>query len=238
MPVNVAVRPGARPDLDRPGVGVVKVSTWDVGTPERQRATLDAIAGSWRSRLWPIVGLLSYTVHAGEDGRTLLHYSQWASEDAYQEFSRSHRDERNAEIDAAVPGIVRLGLDSYRLYRSGADPDDDRVPGCVVIVDVRFDGPDAGSRRDWVDSVFAALGSGDGGHSEGISAYFHISTDGTRVLDYAEWVSADGHRESLARAGGGGEAVGDEWRKVQSYPGMTGSRVDRYTPGLSLRPGV
>jgi hypothetical protein len=53
------------------------VSTWRVGTPERQRSAVDAIARTWQSRPWPDVGLLSYSVLTGEDGDTLLHYSQW-----------------------------------------------------------------------------------------------------------------------------------------------------------------
>lgn len=237
--MTVIVQPDSRPDLTRSGVGVVKVSTWDVGTPERQRAAVEAISKVWQSRDWPYAGLLSYTVHTGEDGRTLLHYSQWTDEDAYQEFFRSFRDDRNAEIDAAVPGIERLGLHSYELYRSGSlSGDDRRIPGCVVIVDVAFDGPDAARQRAWVNGVFEALGTDPYPHPGGISGHFHVSLDGTRVLNYAEWESAEAHREALSAPGDGMGSRTPQWAKVQNFPGMTGDGVNRYTPALSLSAGA
>ncbi|MBT2390394.1 antibiotic biosynthesis monooxygenase [Streptomyces sp. ISL-1] len=239
MTVTVNVQPDARPDLGRPGVGVVKVSTWDVGTPERQRAAVEAVSKAWQSRDWPSAGLLSYTVHIGEDGRTLLHYTQWTDEDAAQDFSDNHRDGRVAEIDAAVPGIERLGIHSYTLYRSGGlGADERRVPGCLVIVDVEFDGPDAARQRAWVDGVFEALESDSHLHPGGIAGYFHISVDGTRVLNYAEWESAQAHREALAGPGDGVGSTTPQWAKVQSFPGVSGGGVNRYTPALSLSAGV
>ncbi|MFI1012154.1 antibiotic biosynthesis monooxygenase [Streptomyces sp. NPDC020965] len=244
MTAYVTSRPDARPDLGRSGVGVVKVSTWDVGTPERQHATVDAIATAWGSRRWPAVGLLSYTVHIGEDGRTLLHYSQWADEEAYQKFFRGYRDERNAEIDAAVPGIDRVGIHGYELYRGGVPEGDGRVPGAVVIVEVEFEGPDRERQRAWVDQVLTALaadeksGAGRGGPRDaGISGWFHLGVDGDRVLNYAEWETADAHRAALAAPGEGIGGDGPEWAAVHAFPGVTGRRVTRYTPGLSISPG-
>lgn len=110
----------SRPEITRSDARLVKVSTWDTGSPERQRQTVEAVRSAWAGRDWPHPGLLSYTVHTGEDGRTLLHYSQWTGEEAYQDFVRGGRDTRNAEIDAAVPGIERIGLHTFELYRSGA----------------------------------------------------------------------------------------------------------------------
>ncbi|MER5502294.1 MULTISPECIES: antibiotic biosynthesis monooxygenase [unclassified Streptomyces] len=228
----------SRPDLARNDVGLVKASTWDVGTPERLDATVEAVRRAWAGRDWPHPGLLSYTVHAGEDGKTLFHYSQWSDEQAYQEFFRHGRDERNAEIDAAVPGIRRLGLHTYELYRSGTREDDGREPGCVVIVDVEFDGADPARQRDWVDSVFEALGTDPAPAPGGISAHFHVSTDGTRVLNYAEWESAEAHVAALATPGDGVGSSTPQWERVQSYPGMTGGGVNRYAPVLGMRPST
>lgn len=239
MTLTVNVQPDARPDFTRTGVGVVKVSTWDVATPERQRAAVEAISRTWQSRDWPDAGLLSYTVHVGEDGRTLLHYSQWRDEAAYQDFFRTFRDDRNAETDAAVPGIERLDLRSYELYRSGSHrADDRRVPGCVVIVDVEFEGPDAARQRAWVDVVFEALESEPHPRPGGISGTFHVSLDGARVLNYAEWESAQAHRDALAAPGDGIGSPTPQWAKVMNFPGVTGGGVNRYTPALSLSAGV
>lgn len=227
-----------RPDPARTDAGIAKAGTWDVGTPQRQEETVDAIRKVWGSREWPHPGLLSYSVHAGEDGATLLHYSQWTGEQAYQDFVREGRDTRNAEIDAAVPGIERLGLHTYELYRSGLrDEGDTRETGCVVIVDVEFDGPDAARQRDWVDSVFEALGQEESLPAGGIAAHFHVGTDGTRVLNYAEWESAEHHIAALAAPGEGVGSPSPLWERVQKYPGMTGGGVHRYTPALSMGPG-
>ncbi|WP_329593171.1 antibiotic biosynthesis monooxygenase [Streptomyces sp. NBC_01005] len=229
----------SRPDLARNDVGLVKASTWDVSTPERMRRTVEAVREAWDSRDWPHPGLLSYTVHAGEDGKTLFHYSQWSGEQAYQDFFRNGRDERNADIDAAVPGIRRLGLHTLELYRSAFRPEGDGgEPGCVVIVDVEFDGADKARQRDWVDTVFEALGTDPALPPGGISAHFHVSTDGTRVLNYAEWESAGAHVAALAAPGAGIGSATPQWERVQTYPGVTGGGVHRYTPALSIRPSA
>ncbi|MCP3822834.1 antibiotic biosynthesis monooxygenase [Streptomyces sp. A3M-1-3] len=225
------------PDLTRSGAGTVMSSTWSVGTPERQRAAVDAIAEAWRSRPWPSGDLLSYTVYTGNDGDTLLHYSQWTSAAAHAEFARLHRDDRVADIDAAVPGIKRLGLGEYEPYRSiTAPPGDTRVPGTVVIVDVEFDGPDPARQRAWIEAVFEALDTDPHPHPGGISGHFHVSTDGTRVLNYAEWESEQAHIEALAAPGDGVGSVTPQWQRVHNFPGVTGGGVNRYTPTLRLTP--
>ncbi|MYR92776.1 MULTISPECIES: antibiotic biosynthesis monooxygenase [unclassified Streptomyces] len=234
----MTVRFTDRPDPARTDAGIAKASTWDVGTPERQRQAVDAIRKAWESRGWPHPGLLSYSVYTGEDGRTLLHYSQWADEQAYQDFVREGRDARNADIDAAVPGIERLALHTYELYRSALQAEGDtREPGCVVIVDVEFAGPDPARQRDWIDAVFEALGNENRTLEGGVAAHFHVSTDGTRVLNYAEWESAEHHIAALAAPGEGIGSPSPLWERVQKYPGMTGGGVNRYTPALSMRAG-
>ncbi|MEV7104935.1 antibiotic biosynthesis monooxygenase [Streptomyces atroolivaceus] len=232
----VSVRYNSRPGPARPDAGIVKVSTWDVGTPQRQRRTVEALGEAWGGRDRPLPGLLSYSVLTGEDGRTLLHYSQWSGEEAYQEFARSGRDARDAEIDRAVPGIERTGPHTYELYRSGLRGGGAGEPGCVVIVDVEFAGPDPARQRDWVDAVFEAMESDPEPVPGGIAAHFHVGTAGDRVLNYAEWESAQAHIDALA---GDGEGIGTptpQWKRVQSYPGVTGGGVHRYTPALSLVP--
>lgn len=135
-------RTDTHPDLARPDASAPFFSTWRVGTPERQRQTVDAIARTWEIRPWPAEDLRGYHVYTGHDGSTLLHHSQWASEQAYEAFVKTHRQERVDEIDTAVPGIERLGLGRYRRYRSAAREDRAAVvPGCIVIVDIEFEGP-------------------------------------------------------------------------------------------------
>jgi heme-degrading monooxygenase HmoA len=152
-------RTDAHPTMIRPEVGAPFFSTWRVGTPERQKETVEAIAATWERRAWPAEGLLGYHVYTGEDGTTLLHHSQWRSEQDYEAFVKVHRQERVDEVDVAVPGIERVGLGRYRRYRSGAQEAETRIPGCVVIVEIEFEGPDPDRQRAWVDAVFEALES-------------------------------------------------------------------------------
>ncbi|MFB6791901.1 antibiotic biosynthesis monooxygenase [Streptomyces olivaceus] len=225
------------PDLTRPDVLAPFFSTWRVGTPERQRLTVDAIARTWERRPWPAEGLRGYHVYTGHDGSTLLHHSQWVSEQAYEAFVKTHRQERVDEIDTAVPGIERLGLGRYRRYRSGAREDGAAVtPGCVVIVDVEFEGPDPDRQRAWVDSVFEALESERAPHLGGIGAHFHLGTDGTRVLNYAEWESAQAHLDALTAPGDGVGSATAQWERVRNWPGLKSSTVSRYDHALGLVP--
>ncbi|MFD3728671.1 antibiotic biosynthesis monooxygenase [Streptomyces sp. NPDC058671] len=233
--LHAVAHPDARPDFRRPGVGAVLVSTWRVGSPERQRAAVEAIRTTWESREWPDLGLLSYSVYIGTDGDALLHHSQWTSEQAYEDFVRSYR---NAEIDAAVPGIERVVLHRYAPpYRSRVldGPGARALPGALAVVEVDFEGPDQGRRKDWVDTVFTAM-DGDAGKRPargGIAAHFHLSTDGTRVLNMAEWPSERAHAEWQADA-----PLDGAWARVHHYPGIAASRVRRYTPALSLSAGA
>ncbi|KAF2780851.1 MULTISPECIES: antibiotic biosynthesis monooxygenase [Streptomyces] len=231
-------RTDAHPRFDRPDVLAPFFSTWRMGTPERQRQAVDAIARTWERRPWPAEDLRGYHVYTGHDGSTLLHHSQWASEQAYEAFVKTHRQERVDEIDTAVPGIERLALNRYRRYRSATR--DDRaaavVPGCVVIVDVEFEGPDPDRQRAWVDAVFEALESEPDPRPGGISAHFHLGTDGTRVLNYAEWESAEAHLDALAAPGDGVGSATPQWERVQNWPGLKSSTVSRYDHALGLVP--
>lgn len=237
--MNAVAHPDARPDLYRPGVGAVLASTWRVGTPERQRAAVETIRKTWESREWPDLGLLSYSVYVGTDGDTLLHYSQWTTEQAYEDFVRTYRGDRNAEIDAAVPGIERVELYRYAPpYRSVVLSEESAgsLPGVVAVVDVDFEGPDAGRREAWVEAVSTAMADSAGKRPArgGIASHFHLSTDGTRVLNLAEWESEQARAEWQAEDA----PLGDAWAAVHHHPGFVGSRVRRYTPALSLSAGV
>ncbi|MDX8145146.1 antibiotic biosynthesis monooxygenase [Lentzea sp. BCCO 10_0061] len=127
-----------------------------------------------------------------------------------------------------LPSFIhdRKNLDGFTLYRSG-DPRDRREPGCVVLVTVDTDSE--ATARAWVDSVFVALASEPNPHPGGISAAFHIRDDGRRVINYAEWVSAEDHVDAVSSGGGVGSATAD-WRRVQNFPGVQHVSVERYRP--------
>ncbi|MCL7423936.1 antibiotic biosynthesis monooxygenase [Streptomyces sp. YS415] len=223
-------RTDAHPDPTRPGIGAPFFSTWRVGTPERQAQTVEAVARTWETRAWGSDRLLGYHLYAGHDGTTLLHYSQWRDEQGYEAFFKTLRQERNDEIDTAVPGIERVRLDRYRLHRSHARAvGDTRVPGLIVTVRVDFEPDAADKRADWVDLVLSALAGPDADRGL-ISAHFHLSTDGTHVLNYAEWESDEAYDAALAGPGS------PQWERVRTHPGLRGTTGSRYRHALGLVP--
>jgi hypothetical protein len=224
------------PEIARPDVGTILVSEWKVGTDERQQALVEAFIAAFAapggSVPWP-QGLLSVNLFLSTDGEIVLNYAQWTGEDAYHEFARTDRRELAERVDRAVPGIERSGPVDYRLYRSGVRHDAP-VPGCVVIVSIEFDGADEQRQRRWVDTVFEALEAETELHPGGISGHFHISADGTRVLNYAEWTSEETHRDAIERSGQGSIGSGLKWRQVQNFPGLKSSGYKRYRHAQSL----
>ncbi|MFB8244918.1 antibiotic biosynthesis monooxygenase [Streptomyces sp. NPDC055952] len=224
------MRTREHPDLTDPRVGAPFFSTWRVGTPERQRLTVEAVARTWERRPWPASGLLGYHVYTGHDGSTLLHHSRWSSEQDYEAFVKTHRQERVDEIDTAVPGIERVELRRYRRYRSRERAAGQaRVPG--LIVTVRIDFAAAERREEWVDLVLKALEDDAEGHAGLVSAHFHLSTDGGHVLNYAEWESAAAYDRALAAPST------DTWERVRTHDGVVRVVGSRYTHALGLVPG-
>ncbi|MFD7297213.1 antibiotic biosynthesis monooxygenase [Streptomyces sp. NPDC059897] len=194
----MTVRSSVHPDPARPDAGLAFLSTWDVGGPDGQRDVLDAVGRAWESRPWPHPGLLAYSVYAGDDGATLLHHTQWRGLDDYDEFFRgagdsagNGRDDRNAEIDAAVPGIRRLGLHKTRRLRGIWGPAHGRGPA-FVAVQVSADEP--------VPTRPSGL----------VSAHLHRTLDGSAYVTYVEWESERDHEE----AGGAGERFRFAYRLV------------------------
>jgi len=201
------------PDPARSDAGIAVSGEWVPGTPERQQAAAEAIVEAWQRRPWPD-GLLTYAIYLDTDGDLIRDYSQWTSEAAFDEHP----------ADPAVPGVVRRDLGKYRLYR-GTRADDGRIPGAIVAVRVDTDGRDLA--ETWVDAVFDALAHDRNLPPGGIGAFFHVSTDGRQVLNYAEWVNADAHKQALAAAGGR-ISQGSLWDKVQTMPGVRQRGVTRY----------
>ncbi|MGN9788026.1 nitroreductase family deazaflavin-dependent oxidoreductase [Nonomuraea sp. ZG12] len=186
------------PQIARPDAGTVLV-------------TESSSAAAWEGTPWP-TGLLSVTEFAATDGGAVLTYTQWAS---------------GAADRAFVAGLTGAEPVEYELYRSG-EREDRPTPGCLVAVRVEFDGPDRERQRQWIDTVFQALASEAEPHPGGISGHFHVSADGTRVLNYAEWTDERAHRDAIASSGQGAVGGSADWRRVQRFPGVKNSQVRRY----------
>ena len=191
----------ALPDIDRPDADIVVVDQRLVEDPSLQRPGADETLAAWDATRWP-AGLISRTCYLSTDGQRVLTYEQWR---------------------VGEPALVPPGAVAFRLYRSGVR-DAAPVPGCIVIVEVETD--DVGTARRWVDAVFDALAAETTLHAGGISGHFHISLDGTHVLNYAEWVDEASHVEALGQAGTIGR--GPAWQTVQTMPGVRNRGFRRY----------
>jgi hypothetical protein len=155
-------------------------------------------------RLWEETpGLLSLSRFVSVDGDDVLHYAQTTGDERAAERLRSHGGEYT----------------EYVLYRSHV-PDTSRTPGCVVAVSVETE--DATVARRWSDAVIAALESE--GHDGGLSAHLHISRDGRRVLNYAEWIDERAHRAAMDDT----HPESPRWRLVQEMPGVEPIGFQRY----------
>jgi len=192
------------PDPARRDAGFVVSDEWAAGSADRLVATADAVIAARRSAPWP-KGLLAYSLFIDADGDLLRDYAQWTDEGA------ASRQPRGNHI-------------AYHLYR-GSRSTEATAPGAMVAV--RVDTDDDALARTWVDAVFGALEQDTALPAGGLGAFFHVSTDGRHVLNYAEWVSADAHRKALA-ATGRGISSGPLWDKVQTMPGVRHQSVTRY----------
>lgn len=233
-PISPPVTVHTHPDLTRPDAGLVVVTEFDVSGPDQQQALFAASRAAWDKLPWPET-LLAITWLASTDGRRALAYVQWRDDSEFESYGRTHRPILAAHFKEAVPGAVGSPPVFYRRYRSGTRPDAVEA-GCIVAVSVEFDGADEARARTWIDTVFDAIGSDPAPPAGGLGAHFHISLDGTRVLNYAEWIDEASHVAALARSGIGAVGSGPKWREVQTFPGLKGSRVTRYRFDRRLAP--
>jgi hypothetical protein len=216
----------SHPTVDDPAAAIVAVTSFAVGTPERLGALLDASAAAWRTLPWPET-LAGITWLASLDGAHALAYVQWTSDVEFEAYGRTHRPVLAAHVAAAVPDLAPAPPVFYRRYRSGRRPDVP-APGCIVIVSVELEGPDEARQRAWVDTVFDAMAAETSPPDGGIAGHFHVSLDGRRILNYAEWVDAASHEAALARSAQGTIGVGPKWRDVRAFPGVVSSEVRRF----------
>ncbi|WP_159031845.1 antibiotic biosynthesis monooxygenase [Streptomyces lydicus] len=218
------------PQVRRPDAGTVLISEWDAGGPEGQRAVLEGVARAWEETPLP-ADFLSRVLFAGTDGRSVLNYAQWTSEAAHREFVRSEDTGLSERIAAALDAVGDVGNEGparYRLYRSMLPEEEPEAPGCVVRVAFRATGHDAA--RELVDGLFGLLGERQQG-SGAIASHFHISEDGTRIVNYSEWTTPEAHQRVVdARLGGGGEVM----RFINGLPGVEPLGFRRYVAPRGL----
>jgi hypothetical protein len=191
------------PDVVRDDVVAMRIRQW---TPaDGQRAAIEHVAAQ-RKAAWPD-GLVSFSGYLETGGDGVFTYEQWAT-----------------------PAPPEDGEPEYRMYRYRRF--DERVtPDCIVIVAVLLERPDL--PRQWVDTVFGAFDE-QSEPSPGLrGAHFHLSTDGARVVNYAEWASENAYD---AAQFSNMEAIdaSPKLRAVRDFSGVRNLVVRRYQPFVSF----
>ncbi|MCB5909987.1 antibiotic biosynthesis monooxygenase [Streptomyces pinistramenti] len=174
------------PDLRRADAATVFVGQRHVPNRADAHRELERTAVEWSSVPWP-AGILSFSCYLSVEEDTVLTYVQCAGGNSAQLFVRSFHERAGA------------GSVEYRLTRSVLPPGSSGSPACVVIATFDVDGAERQERV--VSSLVEALDGMPPEQSPGmLSANFHASIDGTRVLNYAEWTSDDAHLAFLDSA--------------------------------------
>jgi methylaspartate ammonia-lyase len=199
----------AFPDVWRTDSGIALVSTLYVGTPAEQRAEAKRVTAVYREQPLP-TGFISFSTFGSTDGETLLTYAQWANDETYRQFARTldpSKDEIRTEPTRFVP------------YRSSV-LDHHANPGVLVVPTFDVDGPDR--QRKPVDALV------DGPLSKLIpglfASHFHVSLDGSRVLNWAEWADEAAHDDFMQTS------LPAECFEAITMPGVRGIGGKRYTP--------
>lgn len=199
------------PEIGRTPGGLALLGTWRVGSPEAQREAVVAGREAWARVGWPH-GLLSHTVFVGSDGSTLVQYSQWTNGEYARSFAGDLKRDWSTAVDAAVPGLERMGVVPLRVHGQAAGSVSGGRPGCVVLVDIETESEAHAVR--WVDAMLA-LGPIDTPRTGLRAATFHISVDGRRVINFAEWTDEASHVRAVDRP----KDV-DEGEIVHATPGV------------------
>lgn len=216
------------PDITRPDAELAVISEWSTGSPERQRASAQAAVAAWADEARPR-GLLSENLLLSTDDSTVLHYAQWTDEAAHHEDLRTGR---RCRIDDVVPHIAHRGTFEHRLHRSLVLDRRSR-PGCIVAVRFRSDSRETATR--FVDTLLdeepGFARRTDATPPAGmISNHFHISTDGTHVVNYAEFVDENAHAQIVESML---QEEDDVPRLIDSTPGLEPLGFKRFTTWLT-----
>ncbi|MFJ2113568.1 hypothetical protein ACIOEX_17060, partial [Streptomyces sp. NPDC087850] len=176
-------RPDGWPDVARSGVDTVVITIRHTEGPGQQGELAAAAVAERQQEVWPR-GLLGWALFTGTDGRALLAYEQWSDDDALDTALAGP-----VPYVPGIPGTEAAAPVRYRPVRSFPGGAPGETAGCLVTPVFDTDGPER--QRHFLDTLFTMAdddATRDVGQMPGaLSAYFHISVDGTRVLGYAEW---------------------------------------------------
>ncbi|TSB22379.1 antibiotic biosynthesis monooxygenase [Streptomyces sp. NBC_01525] len=210
--------PPAFPTVNRPDSELVLVTPLYVGTADVQQAVADALLAEWEATSRP-EGLLSQTCYVSTEGENVWTYEQWTGLAAYRASGRMYLQPptlRGRGVDGA--DVERCAPIAFKRYRSTVF---DTVSTPTRIVAPMFDVDGRATQRTIIDRLL------DGPLTEAtpglLSAHFHYSLDGSRVLNYAEFTEDEAHVDFLA------SPIAQATTKLtQDTPGVRGIGGKRY----------
>ncbi|MFI9050255.1 antibiotic biosynthesis monooxygenase [Streptomyces sp. NPDC053427] len=231
-PAPHPLRTTAFPDVRRPDAATALVSAWIVPDPGVLRPAAEAVLGEWERQPRPDA-MLSLSVFLGADGRHLLNYAQWTDDDAHREWVRTRRPAAIGRVDDALPGIERPGPVRYRRHRSYVPRRPQQAPGdrptLLVTPTFATTGPDA--QRALADTVVDELVRAQVPGLLG--AHVHLSQDGHRALNFAEWTGEEAWRTFAT-----GEVAARLRAAIAALEGVTPAAPLGAAPQLPGGPGA
>lgn len=209
------------PDFARADSHLVLVSPYLVPDTRSASEVVAEILDDWEAATLSS-GLLTLTCFTSLDERHVLTYAQWTDLHAYRAFSAARDERANGQLPPAVTGMREPVL--FRIYRSRLD-DPYQPASCLVAPS--FDADGAESQRRLADSM---LSLADGGATDPglLRAHFHLSLDGTRVVNFAEWTSADAHQQMVSQ-----RDLTRTSSRINASPGIRYIGFDRYQVAAS-----
>ncbi|GAA1538117.1 hypothetical protein GCM10009678_20570 [Actinomadura kijaniata] len=154
---------------------------------------------------------LTYTHLVGERDGTVLHYSQWPDGESAAAFARARPEAR-----------------PFTLYRSSQTPGATDPTGCAVLARAVFDSPDPDRQRAWVDALLSL--ETDDPMPGLLAAHFHLSEDGTEIINYAAWTSREAHRAVMEAPSPDDDPLAAEWERLYTWPGLIHAEAQRFQP--------
>ena len=231
-PASVPGHDTTVPSMTRAGVGLVALNRWRADDRAHQlrlaRASLDA----WHVLPWP-AGLLGHHVALGTEGEVVLNYSQWSDRAALERFSADGLAERAAWVQARGGEVDRLSSLHLRRYRTMHGPrEHDEATGCLVLVS--FATQHAGQQMSLVDGIVHNATTQQPISPGMLASHFHVSIDGTRVVNVVEFTSAEAHQRVVEGSLPGSPVL----EFIQAQPGVEGLGFERFEPyGTVSTPG-
>lgn len=163
---------------------------WRAGSAHKQRTAVER--GIELANTQPRPDVLSETFFAADDNTTVMRYTQLKVVTARIENDLDRSSP--AAPPKAFPASADLSAEMFSLCRRFSWERGHARATCIALVEFRS--PSAAAATSWIDEIAA---SAEETPASGLlSASFHLSAGGRRVLNYAEWADAGARTTALA----------------------------------------